>query len=194
MDWNRFQLLSLAIAASVVAIRALLLWLSIRVNPFRATHLNEVCFALGEVVFAFLILRSTHIVNVPLPALADFVILSSETARRVGAVLVGVGVLIFVLALFSFGNSWRIGIDTRTPGALVTTGLFRLSRNPIFVFLDLYMAGTFLLNGTLVFLVVAILGAVVLHFQILREERFLGQRHGEHYREYFANTPRYWIV
>ena len=193
MDWSRFQILALTLAATLVAIRAMLLWFNMRVNPFRATHPVEICFALGELLFASLILRNARFVNLPVPAWADMIIVSSETARGVGGFFVAAGIVIFALALFSFGNSWRIGIDRRTPGALVTTGVFRISRNPIFVFLDLYLGGTFLLNGTLVFLAVAVLGAAVLHLQILREERFLQAHYGESYRKYCERTPRYLI-
>ena len=65
--------------------------------------------------------------------------MDSAIARNAGAWFVVAGVLILILALLSFGNSWRIGIDTRTPGQLVTTGIFAFSRNPIFVFMDLYL-------------------------------------------------------
>lgn len=191
MDWSRFQLVALVAAAILLAVRAASLWLTIRVNPFKASHPAEVCFALGEVVFAILIFRSVQLLNIPLPAVADIRILNSETVQRVGAILVGAGVLIFALSLISLGNSWRIGIDRKTPGALVTTGLFRFSRNPIFVFMDLYLTGTFLLNGTCVFLVVAVIGVAILHFQILREESFLSERYGEPYRAYRGRTPRY---
>src|SRR3954469_18465279 len=108
---GNFQLACLAIAASLVAIRALLVWRGTRVYPFKTTHPIEALFALGEVVFGLLIFRSADIVKIPLPALADLTIVTSESARVLGAILIAAGILIFALALFSFGNSWRIGID-----------------------------------------------------------------------------------
>src|SRR5574341_2393107 len=41
---------------------------------------------------------------------------------------------LFVASLISFGDSWRVGVDEKQPGALVTTGVYTISRNPIFVF------------------------------------------------------------
>jgi len=102
-----------------------------------------------------------------------------------------VGGAVFILALVSFGASWRIGIDAKTPGGLVTTGIFALSRNPIFVFLDLYAFGTFLINGTLGFLLFALVLAAGIHYQILQEESFLRRTYGTDYHDYCRRTARY---
>jgi protein-S-isoprenylcysteine O-methyltransferase Ste14 len=37
----------------------------------------------------------------------------------------------------SFGTSFRVGIDVEHPDKLVTTGIFAVSRNPIYVGLPL---------------------------------------------------------
>jgi protein-S-isoprenylcysteine O-methyltransferase Ste14 len=51
--------------------------------------------------------------------------------------------------------------------------VFAVSRHPIFVFLDLYFIGTFLVNGTLVFRFFAGVTILGIHYQILQEEKFL---------------------
>jgi protein-S-isoprenylcysteine O-methyltransferase Ste14 len=38
-----------------------------------------------------------------------------------------------LVAQVQMGNSWRVGIDSENKTALVTTGLFAMSRNPIFL-------------------------------------------------------------
>ena len=98
---------------------------------------------------------------------------------------------LFVWALVSFGNSWRIGIDEKKAGALVTGGIFAFSRNPIFAFIDLYFLGTFQVNGGPVFLVFAILTMLALHWQILQEEKFLASRYGQTYQDYCRQAGRY---
>jgi protein-S-isoprenylcysteine O-methyltransferase Ste14 len=108
-----------------------------------------------------------------------------------GTFLIGFGDYIFVWALISFGNSWRIGIDERKAGNLVTGEVFSFSRNPIFVFLDLYFIGTFLINGTLIFLIFAGVTAMGIHYQILQEEKFLVGKYAQAYREYYSRTGRY---
>lgn len=126
-----------------------------------------------------------------LPAFLNAKLIDSMSLGVVGAVLTVLGFALFVWSLISFGNSWRIGIDKKALGDLVTTGAFAFSRNPIFLFIDLYFVGTFLINGTLVFLIFAVLVIVGLHYQIVQEERFLAQAFGKPYKDYCARTGRY---
>ena len=112
-------------------------------------------------------------------------------AKLLGVAMILGAFVLFSLALRALGNSWRLGIDENHPGQLVTTGIYAYSRNPIYLFFDLYFLGTFLINGSLFFLVMAVLGALNLHYQILQEERFLSRAHGAAYEAYCARTPRY---
>ena len=125
------------------------------------------------------------------PAPLDAVLVEATAARVLGALLVAAGLAIFGLALVAFGDSWRVGIDRQAPGALVTHGIFARSRNPVFLFMNLYAVGTFLLSGRLVFLLFALAAIAGLHYQIRQEERFLEQTHGDAYRSYRMRVARY---
>lgn len=125
------------------------------------------------------------------PSPLDSQLLNSFPAKIAGVALVTSGLVIFGSAYASFGDSWRVGFDVKKPGALVTTGTFALSRNPIYVFLDLWFIGVFLVNGTLIFLIFALLAVAVLHWQILQEEEFLARLYGQFYRSYCGKTGRY---
>ena len=114
-------------------------------------------------------------------------------SKCVGIALILPGLVIFALAFVAFGQSWRIGLDLRTPGTLVTTGIFAVSRNPIYVFLDLWFIGTFLINGTRFFFIFALLAICAMHWQILQEEQFLRELYGKPYAEYRARTARYLV-
>jgi protein-S-isoprenylcysteine O-methyltransferase Ste14 len=152
----------------------------------------EISFLFGLVIWLLEVLLYTlHAPFRVFPAPFDYLVLHSPLARGIGACLVLAGFVLFIWALASFGASWRVGIDKQSPGALVTTGVFALSRNPIFVFVDLYFIGTFLLNGAVIFLMAAVLVVVGLHVQILQEEHFLRAQYGQAYREYCARAPRY---
>lgn len=126
-----------------------------------------------------------------LPAVLNAKLVDSSLLGVAGTVLIVLGFALFVWSLISFGNSWRVGIDQRTQGDLITGGAFALSRNPIFLFIDLYFVGTFLINGTLVFLLFALLVIVGLHYQIVQEEIFLAGTYGRVYEAYCARTDRY---
>lgn len=119
------------------------------------------------------------------------VIVDTAAFKVAGAMLSLAGLVIYGLALRAMGASWRIGIDRDTPGALVNSGIFAWTRNPIYVSLDLLAIGTFLIQGRLVFLLLAFVFVGVFHFQIRREEHFLNEAYGEEYREYCARVPRY---
>jgi protein-S-isoprenylcysteine O-methyltransferase Ste14 len=108
-----------------------------------------------------------------------------------GSVLLLCACALFAWALVSFGASWRVGIDTQHPGSLVTGGVFAFSRNPIFLSIDMYFIGAFLLNGTVFFLAAAVLAVAGMHYQILQEEEHLRKQYGEAYRAYCATTGRY---
>jgi len=193
VNWSTFQLFILIIGAAMLAIRIVTLRRKTGMNPVHVHHPSEVGFVVGEIVIAALMLRATNVLNFPLPDWLDIPIVKSELAKAAGAVLAAAGLLIFGYSLISFGDSWRIGIDRKTPSVLVTNGIFRFTRNPIFLFLDLFLAGIFLMNGTLLFLIAGIPGALFLHFQIRREEQFLFEHYGDAYRRYFAKTPRYFL-
>jgi protein-S-isoprenylcysteine O-methyltransferase Ste14 len=194
-----FQLASVAVFLLVFAGRSLHLRAVRGVAPIRIGRGKPLPEALLEgllvialplwiyEVVAFAWPLPWHLVPDPL----GIVILDSAPARALGALLVAVGLALFVLALAAFGDGWRVGIDTERPGELVTRGVFAISRNPIFVFMNAYAVGTFLLSGRLVFLVFALLSVAALHAQIRREEAFLENAYGDAYRAYRAATPRY---
>jgi len=110
-----------------------------------------------------------------------------------GAAIATVGVVILGLA---FNRMLRAGthIDPSKPAtALVTTGIYRFSRNPIYVAMTLlYFAAalSFRILPALVLLPIAI---VVLHFGVIRhEEQYLESKFGEKYRNYRERVRR-WI-
>lgn len=114
--------------------------------------------------------------------------------QLLGTMLIVGGFILFIWALISFGRSWRIGIDTKNSGSLVTTGAFAYSRNPIFVFIDLYFVGSALLDMTPLLIAFAMAVVAGTHYQILQEEGFLQARYGEEYRSYRARTARYFTM
>ena len=131
--------------------------------------------------------RSTHVVRGVLGA----VLFDSVAVKLIGVLMVLAGLVIFALALWSFADSWRIGIDRNAPGALVTSGIFAWTRNPIYIALDLIFSGTFLLQGRTIFLLLALALIALLHYEVRREEAYLTSAYGDTYREYCARVGRY---
>ena len=118
--------------------------------------------------------------------------LEKDTVQIVGICLLIISLGWTVAAQIQMGNSWRIGIDEEKQTALVQAGLFRRSRNPIFLGMVVTLIGVFLTipNGlTLLFLV---LGFVLIQIQVRLEEEFLLKTHGANYDDY-RRTVRRWL-
>jgi protein-S-isoprenylcysteine O-methyltransferase Ste14 len=198
--FDYFQLTLIFIIVGVIAFKAIYLRITTGINPivvFRTEGAWRIVefFALAALVswVTEVVLHATRSRFDFAPELVPLAFLRLQFIHILGALIACVGLLIFVLAFFSFGDSWRIGIDKKTAGQLVTGGIFSISRNPIYVAFDLIFIGVFLMNGTWFFLIFALLAILGVHSQTLREERFLAQRYGNEYERYRRSTPRYLI-
>jgi protein-S-isoprenylcysteine O-methyltransferase Ste14 len=195
-DW--FQLAAVACMLCLGLVRFVMLYargVRVFVVDWRRTVTQMLCDSLLATSLPLLLY---HMVAYSWPLPDSFVVPSLGTelidgtgARAVGAILITAALVIYGLALRAFGNSWRMGIDRESPGSLVTTGIFAWTRNPIYVALDLLAVGTLLLQGRLIFLVLAAIIVLMLHELICREERFLSEQYGDAYRDYCARVGRY---
>jgi len=97
-----------------------------------------------------------------------------------------------VLAQAQMGESWRIGIDSERRTPLVQAGVFRLSRNPIFLGMMLTLLGLFLVIPNALTLLAFVTGVVMIQIQVRLEEEFLTRTHGEEYVQYRRRVRR-WV-
>lgn len=112
--------------------------------------------------------------------------------RAVGAALGLAGDAVFFAAVRAMRDSWRAGLPEPGQTSLVTDGVYRYSRNPAFLGFDLLYLGLSLLYCNPLLAAVSACAMVMLHLQILREERFLREAFGEAYAAYQRQTARYW--
>jgi len=127
----------------------------------------------------------------PVPAGLAVVLFDSVPLKVTGGLLMTAGVVIYGLGTRGLGESWRLGIDRKKAGPLMRNGIFARTRNPIYLSFDLLLTGTFFIHGRLHLLLPALVVGVVMHLQILREERFLSERHGDAFGSYCARVGRY---
>ena len=199
--FDYLQIASVVIFLLVITSRAVYMIASRGINPIvigggkqGLVRIVELLSFGGLVLWMIeLVLYAVHADVHIFPAPLDQVLIDSQVSRAIGAILVLLGLLFFLGAFLSFGDSWRVGFDIKTPGKLVTGGIFAFSRNPIYVFLDLWFIAVFLINGRLIFLVFAILTLILIHWQILQEEAFLSKLYNEPYHRYRSQTGRYII-
>lgn len=112
-------------------------------------------------------------------------------ARFTGFCTGMLGDLIFLLSVLCMKDSWRAGIPDQEYTELVTSGIYRFSRNPAFLGFDLMYIGMMLMYCNLLTVPLTVFAIVMLHLQILQEERYLEKTFGAAYREYKRHTFRY---
>ena len=112
-------------------------------------------------------------------------------ARFTGFCVGILGDAIFLLSVLCMKDSWRAGIPDKDKTELVTTGIYRFSRNPAFLGFDLMYVGVLLLYGNLLTLSFSVFAIVMLHLQILQEEQYLVNTFGAQYQEYCHHVFRY---
>jgi protein-S-isoprenylcysteine O-methyltransferase Ste14 len=197
--FDTFQIVALAVFLFTFTARSVHLRFRKHISPItlnlsKKGYLGLVEFGLFVAVnlwAAAVLLHALPLDVQRLPCFFRFQLLDSLPAKIAGAAMTALAFVIGGLAVIALGDSWRLGLDDQNPGRLVTTGIYAVSRNPIYLFFDLYFIGTFLINGTLVFLIFALFTVANLHYQILQEERFLATLHGTAYVAYRARTTRY---
>ncbi len=101
------------------------------------------------------------------------------------------GDMIFLLSVLCMKESWRAGIPDTDKTQLVTTGIYAFSRNPAFLGFDFMYIGVLLMYCNVLTLGFSLFAMIMLHLQILQEERFLASTFGEPYREYCRRVFRY---
>ena len=112
--------------------------------------------------------------------------------RSAGVILLNASFVWTVLAQSQMGESWRIGVDSAQKTKLVKTGVFRISRNPIFLGMMVTLLGLFLVISNAITLLILVLGIVVINVQVRLEEEYLRTTHGAEYTAYMQRVGR-WI-
>lgn len=109
-----------------------------------------------------------------------------------GVYLLIVAMVLIVVAQIQMGTSWRAGLDHKHRTELVEIGLFKVSRNPIYVGLKLVLLGVFFVVPNAVSLVGCSIGFFSIHCVVALEERFLLEMHGDAYQSY-CDRVRRWV-
>lgn len=123
---------------------------------------------------------------------ASLPVLARPAVYVVGVAVFGLGFWLTLLAQLHMGLSWRIGVRPSERTGLVTSGVFRWVRNPIFTGMLLALAGLVLLVPNAIAAVSALCTLAGLELQVRRvEEPYLLRTHGKTYRDYARSVGRF---
>lgn len=110
-----------------------------------------------------------------------------------GSIVALIGLLVIVAANSQFKKA-QTNIEPWKPSTqIVDTGLFRFSRNPIYLaFIIIQLGVAFMLNSYWLIWILPLPIFLVWYFAIKKEERYLQEKFGEPYRQYQQRVRR-WI-
>lgn len=159
-----------------------------RVSPVDAAHKNQ--WEIAETVFGI-----PFLVGIALHFIFPFSLFAGiwcVVFAVVGAILAIIGIRLVVLARREFAHFAQPTDPGQPTSKIIKTGVFAISRNP------LYLGGVLVLLGValsfhLLWSMLALLLSIVLcrYVLILPEERYLITKFGEEYKDYMASVHRW---
>jgi protein-S-isoprenylcysteine O-methyltransferase Ste14 len=109
-----------------------------------------------------------------------------------GVIFLAIAAILTMAALASFLSARTTFVPRKRPDALITSGVFRYTRNPIYLADLLIMAGFTLLWGRLLGLILVPCLLILLDRRFIRgEERRLREAFGEAFDTYASETRRW---
>ena len=104
--------------------------------------------------------------------------------------ILAAGLILAGVSLINLGRSTRFGLPTDKT-KFKTNGLYRLSRNPMYVGFDLITVAAIIYTLHWLVIILGVYSIITYHLIIKGEEKFLNDRFGDEYRNYQMNVRRY---
>lgn len=179
----------------IIGLRSAILYKKVKINAIRGFGEKSKTKKAERIIQAALILMMIIALNyIFIPSNYRYFLpldaLDIGWIKTSGFIISVLGLAFTFVAQLQMKNSWRLGIDEKT--ALVTTKLFSISRNPIYLGLGIGFVGFFFIApniGSLLFLILMFYGVTL---KIIDEEQFLSQEFGDAFKQYKSKVNR-WI-
>jgi len=145
---------------------------------------------IAEVVFGIPFLLSIalqFLVPLPFPQKVP-----AQALIPVGIALIILGVYLIVLGRREFSRFNQPTDPGRPTSRLIKTGVFSISRNPLYLGCVFVLSGVSLTTNVLWVAIMLLPSIIICHYVlILPEEQYLTDKFGEEYREYLNAVPRW---
>ncbi|MFX1464651.1 MAG: methyltransferase family protein, partial [Promethearchaeota archaeon] len=119
------------------------------------------------------------------------VIYSFFLPLKLGTAWLNIGLFVYLFGVI-FTIVAGINLDTTPVDRPATKGLYRISRNPIYLGTFLIVIGIGIACASWLFLLLIAIFIVTIHLTVVAEERWCLEKYGDAYREYMNRTPK-WI-
>jgi protein-S-isoprenylcysteine O-methyltransferase Ste14 len=176
-----------AIVVLLLALITVIIWLRLRGH-------NALSGQPPIPVWAFLAGKLSIATSIVLMLLCALGVSISSTVpvgfQMTAVMLLLAGMTFAIPSLFQLGEELRFGLSQQQ-SAIKSTGLYRVSRNPLYLGFYLIAFASCLYVPHILNLMLVAIAITVHHRVILAEERFLHQHFGETYDQYTGRVRRY---
>lgn len=119
-----------------------------------------------------------------------FKFLTSDVFIFSGIAIIFLGLILDIWGTAALGTNFRIELP-KEETTLITTGIYRLMRNPVVMGVYLLIAGSFLIIPTTISLILLIANIITFDSKVRDEEKFLAKRFGKKFEKYSKKVGRY---
>lgn len=183
-------------AAKIVVLAATLTMVAVRAPHGRRSRNVKVVKSHKTAREAFLLVLAWIGFVIPLIWLASPVLSFAEYLPRPGLFVAGVICLVIGLWLFykshaDLGTNWSVTLEVREEHRLITQGVYRRIRHPMYSALVLYSLGQALVIPNWVAGPANLVAfAILVSLRLDAEERLMSETFGDEYAAYAARTKR----
>jgi protein-S-isoprenylcysteine O-methyltransferase Ste14 len=114
----------------------------------------------------------------------------SSLTKYSSYVMLAFAMTLIVISLFNLGDSTSLGLPGEKT-SLKIGGLYGLSRNPMYLGFDMLTLASMLYTLNIFIVILGLYSIIIYHFIIIGEEKFLRERFGKSYSDYFKKVRRY---
>ncbi|MFX1569292.1 MAG: methyltransferase family protein [Promethearchaeota archaeon] len=111
---------------------------------------------------------------------------------KIGCVEFFIGIILYIIGIIGLSTA-ILNFKNAPLGKPITTGFYKISRNPQLFSIYIIFVGHFLMIGSWISLIIFLISITGSHFSILGEEKRLNEQYGNLYLEYKKKVPRYFI-
>lgn len=177
--------------------RTWIVWKRTRVSPFVFGKSDNAYDYIGKIYKMLLLVTAVVIlINAFLPQwtwlLQPIHRMHHGFLQYTGLILLLIALIWILVAQRQMADSWRIGISTQKQTNLITHGLFSISRNPVFLGVQLTYFGLFLVLPNTFTLLISAISWFTMQIQVRLEEAHLTEVHGSAYQDYLLKVRR-WV-